>query len=525
MDGASAVAGIISLAALTAVSTANLIKILKAIKNAPQAMEKHLRWLNQLALLLKDIQHVYSNVNDSDAGEEVAILEQILSESLDAIRQLTRLIERRIPSIDESSAVKRNIVRLKFSLGSKEIEQQIIEIQRLLESLHLCHSINIRYVRPAESDLYSRELTVSYGRRIVARTDAISQGIATTVNQLATKDDFLQVKSHFSQSNSTDPRESNHRAHNDLGHLVNKIDATTLNSRELLWRLERSIDSVATAQDATHHKLEAIVQSMLGDVSSSMAEKHGYTQPSSTIHSQQLYDDPQQSLQGSTPIEIFDGDETHSPIQSSNVFRSATSRERSVHIRKSERQIYAKHFRNLLGVFELAAYQSYGRRSLPYSEANEEDLIDVEVTAIPNKIFSIRAVRAEILFRRSHGLSSPTNIRLSVPVIRDYADPIVGMVKEGRMAEIKTLFAERGHRPNDLYLYQDKGWHLEHQWVPEGPGEPPEWKFRHNRHNDCEQTLLSVRMSAYLILFMSPTGIFYLRFEKTLVLHRNLSLE
>ena len=86
----------------------------------------------------------------------------------------------------------------------------------------------------------------------------------------------------------------------------------------------------------------------------------------------------------------------------------------------------------------------------------ERGFINVKINIGPNRWLATRAVRLHLTYDKTHGLSSPTDIRLLFPRIRPWADDIRRSIKwigndYVEFEKFVNLFQERGCHPNDLY--------------------------------------------------------------------------
>lgn len=118
-----------------------------------------------------------------------------------------------------------------------------------------------------------------------------------------------------------------------------------------------------------------------------------------------------------------------------------------VRVQRKERMIFTYSYKMFLGSFEVNVYQQYHRL-----DRGLEDLVEIEILFSPNVRYCARAARLWLIYDRTHGLSSPTNIRSSFPCVRPISDPIVQMVADGRLEYVIKAFTTGSHTPNDMYV-------------------------------------------------------------------------
>lgn len=147
MDPASAVAGLLGLACLTAQTANKIVKTIKDLRQISKRLDRHLRWLSQLAQLLVEINEACQTLRQSTLDIDATILQSHLKDCLTAMQALEGRIESHATALQGPERLKRHMTRFKAFLESSEVENQLEVIRRTMEGINICHSSIIMYSR------------------------------------------------------------------------------------------------------------------------------------------------------------------------------------------------------------------------------------------------------------------------------------------------------------------------------------------------------------------------------------------
>ena len=140
LDGASAIAGLLALAALTTTTTIKVTDTFEEIGNLDRKLKRHIRWLDRLAKVLGDIQWTCRELERSGIAINIHSLELNLEDCNDAVSEIQQHIEKKIACLGRKSGLQKRIQALKDVLRSKEIEELMEEVRKIVQSLDLSYS-------------------------------------------------------------------------------------------------------------------------------------------------------------------------------------------------------------------------------------------------------------------------------------------------------------------------------------------------------------------------------------------------
>ncbi len=115
---------------------------------------------------------------------------------------------------------------------------------------------------------------------------------------------------------------------------------------------------------------------------------------------------------------------------------------------KSKILMFSWYYRAFFGYISVVVFERH-----QVTAGREENVIHVEVKIFPWRRVSSRGFQARILFDRTHGLSSPTNIQLNFPrIIRSTStdDEIWRLFREKKSDLVIDNIRSGVYRPNDL---------------------------------------------------------------------------
>ena len=149
--------------------------------------------------------------------------------------------------------------------------------------------------------------------------------------------------------------------------------------------------------------------------------------------------------------EIFGNDnavvQTHRlPIPSHHVRRRSR-------MTKSDRRIYNKRVRNFLGNLDINAYQSYLADG--YEDEHLSEIIEVEIMLYAKFMLRGRFLYASIIYDKTHGLSSPTNISLVIPQIHLEGSALFEALVNGSVEVFKAEFCRQNWGPDDRICHRN----------------------------------------------------------------------
>ena len=145
MDPASATAGLIGLAALAGQSTTKIVRIIKDFKEIPETLQKHLRWLDLLSILLKEIGQAFAEIERRAIPIDLSLLESYLRTCEAQVGSLAKLVETQIAKLNDGDGLRQKIRKIKMILDSKDGGHRREEIKETMDGLSLCHSSIMRY--------------------------------------------------------------------------------------------------------------------------------------------------------------------------------------------------------------------------------------------------------------------------------------------------------------------------------------------------------------------------------------------
>ena len=140
MDGASAVTGLIGLAALAGQSTVKLIKFYKDTRGLSSKLQHDLRWLTRLERLLLDFQQTYTRVQGLQLDVDFSRVEECLHECHIQAQDLVQTIETRLSSLHGPEVAKRRLKQIIAAPKSEEVEGKIQDLRQAVELLEVCNS-------------------------------------------------------------------------------------------------------------------------------------------------------------------------------------------------------------------------------------------------------------------------------------------------------------------------------------------------------------------------------------------------
>ena len=138
MDAASALAGLIGLAALTTQTALKLTRAVKSIRDLPADLAKDLQWLKQLIALLQNVENTLKNTNVP--ASDLELLDSFVQNARDLVGRLHNRVEKKITVLDDTAGLARQWHKLKSVLRSSESRRDFEELQRIINGLHLCQT-------------------------------------------------------------------------------------------------------------------------------------------------------------------------------------------------------------------------------------------------------------------------------------------------------------------------------------------------------------------------------------------------
>lgn len=234
MDGASALAGLVSVAGLAVQSTRNLIELIKSLKNVPRKLARQLRWLTQLAQLLQEIEHFCLESDPLSDPEQPKLLASYVDDCWHAVQYLSQYIESRIGSLEGEGRLRRNITRIRAVLASKEVDTQIEDIRKIVDGLHLCYLHIIRYQNVANL-LGQPYLSSTYSTQIMPRP-RISQETMTNSEAPCLEDGMTAMRLRW-ETNSI-----------NLQGMISQLHVAAFESSARLRNIEANLEWSSTVQ-------------------------------------------------------------------------------------------------------------------------------------------------------------------------------------------------------------------------------------------------------------------------------------
>ena len=140
MDAASGVAGLIGLAALATQTTFKLGQLIGCLRKLPNNLAFDLQWLKQLHTPLRIIEIVCLEDSSHVSVSDLELLDSFVHGAAHVVRRLTDRIEKQVASLNDVGGIVKQARKLKIVLRDSESKEDIREIQRIIQGLHLCHS-------------------------------------------------------------------------------------------------------------------------------------------------------------------------------------------------------------------------------------------------------------------------------------------------------------------------------------------------------------------------------------------------
>ena len=154
MDGASAVAGLIGLAALAGQSTVKLIKFFKDARGLSEKLQDDLRWLTQLQQVLLDFQGTYTRVQALQLDIDLGRAADYLKDCRKVAQEVIQYVEARHDSLQGSNIVKRRLKQVKSTLEQEEVERRLKDLRRTMQLLETFNTNMGLYVLPSVIIMY-----------------------------------------------------------------------------------------------------------------------------------------------------------------------------------------------------------------------------------------------------------------------------------------------------------------------------------------------------------------------------------
>ena len=146
MDGASAIAGLIGLAALTGQSAVKVKRFINEYKDASKRQEDAQKWLSQIHAILADIEKSSVEVQ----GHGLRDLEISIANLKDSLQQCNEKIACFEADFAKSSGQKR-LGKLKTVLSATEREGKRQDVDRAMDGVSRCCENLFRYGRAVEN--------------------------------------------------------------------------------------------------------------------------------------------------------------------------------------------------------------------------------------------------------------------------------------------------------------------------------------------------------------------------------------
>ena len=143
-DGASAVAGLIGLAALSIKSVTKLINLASQFRNVPADIKKRLEWLGFLRQILDDIRGACIQLVGSQVNIDTALLETGLRGCQESVERLSKYLEAKSLLLEGGNSLNRQVGKFMAAMRSSYVNQEIEDIRTSMTSLHMCHNILMR---------------------------------------------------------------------------------------------------------------------------------------------------------------------------------------------------------------------------------------------------------------------------------------------------------------------------------------------------------------------------------------------
>ena len=143
-DGASAVAGLIGLAALSIQSVTKLINLTSQFRNVPDDIKKRLEWLSFLKQILDNIRGACMQLAGSQVIVDTALLEAGLKSCQGSVERLSKYLEAKSSHLEAGNSLNRQVGKFLAAMRSSYVNQELEDIQKGMTSLNMCHNILMR---------------------------------------------------------------------------------------------------------------------------------------------------------------------------------------------------------------------------------------------------------------------------------------------------------------------------------------------------------------------------------------------
>lgn len=108
--------------------------------------------------------------------------------------------------------------------------------------------------------------------------------------------------------------------------------------------------------------------------------------------------------------------------------------------------IYQRRFQNFLGRFNIGI-----SRAQELSNGALEEYLEIQLSVIPDPRWLKRALQLCVSFDQMSTRQSLCQIKLSMPGVREWNDPMTRIVRNGTLEDFIGAMNDGKHRPDDLY--------------------------------------------------------------------------
>ena len=145
MDPASAIAGIIGLAALTGQTTSKLCKLIREVEHLPESLKQELAWLSQLERILLRFEGTCWELKHLGTRAKTDLLYQSLTKCKTSVQDLEQQVEARLGNI-KGNFFQSRIKALRAVFNSEEFQRSKSNIDLCMKHLSLAHQEVSRYI-------------------------------------------------------------------------------------------------------------------------------------------------------------------------------------------------------------------------------------------------------------------------------------------------------------------------------------------------------------------------------------------
>ena len=180
MDAASGIAGLISLAALTAQTTIGVIQAMRNLKDLPMDLQIDMESLKQLKALLQSLDGIFEDSSRYTPVPNLELLDSYIHSASNEVKRLARKIETQVASLEDQTGLQRQAKKLRFLLKSSDTRKSFEQIQKIVQGLHLCHSEITRYMNTTTRSAYIklRRLSVNQANDSIRMLDSSLTALA-----------------------------------------------------------------------------------------------------------------------------------------------------------------------------------------------------------------------------------------------------------------------------------------------------------------------------------------------------------